>query len=191
MRKEKSIQNTVMILLAVAVVAMSIGFAAFSQTLTIGGGSDNTTTIKKAKWLIHYLPTTYAENSATGYVASTSHTAADTDVTFQTTLNKPGDKFEFTIDVKNDGTFNAKLSSITMTELTAAQQKYLTYTINYDNNNYTASTSNITGSTLNPSDTKTVKVTVAYIQPENEADLPTEDDVTVSLTASLNYDQVQ
>ena len=50
-------------------------------------------------------------------------------MTYKVTLSKPGDFYEFTVDVKNSGTFDASLTGITMTYLTEAQSKYLTYKV--------------------------------------------------------------
>ena len=192
MRKEGRVQNYIIAVLAIAIVGMSIGFAAYSQTLTIGGVNGTTpatATVKKATWSIHYITNTFQVTSGTGYVAATgTPTITNTDVTFTTTLNKPGDKFQFTIDITNDGTFDAYFDSITMSSLTAAQAKYLTYTITYDGGTYTATTTGITGKTLNPNVTKTMTVTLEYIQPADENDLPQTDD-PVTLTASLDYKQ--
>ena len=193
MRKEKNVQMLVIVLLAVAVVAMSIGFAGYSQILNIGGGPEGsgaTVNVKPTSWKIHFLETTYKEKTGTGYVASTSHTVGETDVTFETNLVKPGDTFEFEIDIKNDGNFDANLKNITMTALTAAQAKFLSYKINYDGTDYTQSTPNISNSTLNVGVTKKATVTVKYLQPASEADLP-QTETPVSLTASFGFEQAE
>lgn len=163
---------------------MTVGFALYTSVLTING----TATVKSNTWSVHYVDTTYAES--TGSKAATSKTITDTDVTYSVTLDKPGDFYEFTIDVINDGSFNANLKSITMSTLTEAQAKYLTYTVTYDGTAYNATQTGL--SNLLPyasgSNTKTVKVRVEYIQPEKSSDLPaTPADVT--LTASLDYEQ--
>ena len=184
MEKKKNTQLFVIAILSVAILVMSVGFASYASTLNING----TATVKASKWSVHYVTDSYAES--TGSVAATSHNLTNTDFTFSVTLNKPGDFYEATADIINDGTFNANLTSLTMSTLTAAQQKYLTYTVTYDGTPYTASPASIS----NPlpyaanSNTKTVKVRVEYIQPESSADLPTAN-VDVTLTASLGYVQ--
>jgi hypothetical protein len=57
-------------------------------------------------------------------------------MTYTVTLNEPGDFYEFTINVVNDGTIDAVLSSINLTELTAAQQKYITHVVTYNGTDY-------------------------------------------------------
>ena len=190
MRKEGRVQTVVMLLLAVAVVAMSVGFAAYSQVLTINADNADNTVIKEAKWDVRYDKDTFAETTGTGYVAGTSHAVntTGTDVSFNATLNKPGDKYEFTINAKNYGTFNAKLTSVTLSSLTAAQAKYVTYKVSVAGTEYDATTTGLNVA-LNAGASHPVKVTVSYVQPESEADLPKDGDVTLTLTASLNYDQ--
>lgn len=193
MRKEKNVQMLVIALLAVAIVAMSVGFAGYSQILTIGGGAEGTgatVNVKPTSWKIHFLESTYQEKTGTGYVASTSHTVGETDVTFVANLVKPGDTFEFDINIKNDGSFDANLKNITMTSLTDAQKKYLSYTISYDGTDYTQSTPSISNSTLNVGVTKKATVTVKYLQPASETDLPQEE-TPVSLTASFGFEQAE
>ena len=54
MERQKHTQTVVIAVLAVAILMMTIGFAAtaYTQTLNIGG-TDNTT-VKAAKWSVHF-----------------------------------------------------------------------------------------------------------------------------------------
>ncbi len=185
MQKQKNFQLAVIGVLAFAVICMSVGFAAYSQTLNING----TAQVGPAKWSVHFKADSF--QTATGSVAATSKQVSDTSVTFGTTLAKPGQKFAFTVDVINDGTFDANLKKVTLSQLTEAQSKYLKYSLTYDNGTtYTATTDNLaiglphdTGA-----NTKTVLVTVEYVAPTNAADLP-DQAVDVSLSATLDYVQ--
>ena len=183
MEKKKNTQLIIIAILAVAILFMSVGFASYASTLNING----TATVQSNKWSVHFVDNSYAET--TGSKVGTK-TITGTSINYSVTLEKPGDFYEFTINVINDGTFDAVLNGITMSTLTAAQQKYLTYTLTYDSTPYTASQSSLSLSLphTSGSNTKAVKVRVAYIQPENSADLPQES-VDVSLTASLSYAQ--
>lgn len=185
MEKKRNGQIAVIAVLAVAIVLMSVGFATYASTLNING----TATVKANKWSVHFDDTTYKET--TGSVAATNHSVNNTTATYTVTLSKPGDFYEFSVDVVNDGSFDAVLKAITMSTLTAAQQKYLTYTLTYDGTAYTQSQSGLSLSlpSASGSNTKTVKVRVEYIQPESSSDLPTDADATVTLTASLDYEQ--
>lgn len=188
MERQKNTQSIVIGVLAVAVLMMSVGFAAtaYTQTLNINGSD---ATVKAAKWSVHFDDTSYTETTGAKAVAATSHTLNTTSLTYAVTLTKPGDFYEATVNAVNDGTFDANLKSITMSTLTAEQAKYVKYTVTYNGTEYNASAPSISGVTLaNTNGSHPVKVRVEYIQPESDSDLPTTDQ-TLTLTATLNYEQ--
>ena len=180
MKKSLNASTLTILLLAIAFVAMSVGFAAYAQTLNING----TATAKKASWKVQFKDSTYTETAKS--VAATTKTLTATTMTYDVTLN-PGQFYEFTVDVENAGTIDATLSSITLSTLTAEQDEYINYTVTYDSTPYTTTTTGLS-SDLVADATKTVRVRVEYVFPEDETKLPTED-VKLTLTASLNYVQ--
>ena len=171
--------------LTFAILFMSVGFATYSQTLNIQGTVD----VNAVKWSIRWKTNSLAVQNDS--VSLTTSSLSDTDVTFTATLEKPGDKVHFKVTAINDGDFNAKLSAITMTSLTTAQAKYLTYSVKYAGTTYTSSTSglNVSLPATSGSNEAEVEVTATYIQPENSNDLPASN-VTITLSASFDYDQV-
>lgn len=187
-----SYQNYIIIALSLAVVFMSIGFAAFSTSLNIGG--TNNVTVKKATWDIHWAGKTGGSETGTvtetkGADLGTVTRTDDTNITFTATLAKPGDEYEFTVDAVNAGTFDASLTSVTMTDI-STYSNYLTYTITYDGQTFSnPSNTPSPASTLAAGAQKTATVNVKYIQPANSANLP-QSDVTVTLTATFKYDQI-
>ena len=196
--RKSQTQNIVIAALAAAVLVMSIGFAAYSETLSIGG--TNNITVRKASWDVHWAGKSGVSPAETGTVTETKGAslgevtrASDTSVTFTATLVKPGDEYEFTVDAVNAGTFDASLTSVVLSDA-SAHANYLTYTVSYDSQtwNGTSGTTTFTpspASTLTAGSHKTATINVKYIQPANESNLPTSD-VTVTLTAAFNYDQV-
>lgn len=184
MEKQKNTQMFVIAILAVAVLTMSVGFAAFTQTLNIDGN----VTVASSKWNIAFDTTSYQESSGSVTVSDTNRTLSGTSMTYNVTLTKPKDFYEFTINVKNTGTFDANLTGITMSALTTEQAKYLKYVITYNGTEYTTTTSSLSVALANTTGVAPVKVRVEYIQPDNPADLPSSE-VTVPLTASLTYNQ--
>ena len=181
MRKENNVQNIVIILLAVVVLVMTVGYAAFASTLTI---NSSTATFKKAKWDVHFDTNSLEETST--ITAATPPTVTQTSVSFAVTLNKPGDVYSFTVDAVNAGTIDAKLKKITMSTLTAEQAEFVDYTISYNGADYTTTTDNINANLL-AEDTDSITVTVEYKLPADPEDLPTEQDVTVNLSANFDY----
>ncbi len=184
MEKNKNTQLIVIAMLSFAILFMTVGFAAYASTLNING----TATVSPTKWSVHFVNGSYAES--TGSVAATDYSVTDNTVTYTVTLDKPGDFYEFTVNVINDGNFDATLKALTMSTLTAEQAKYLTYTVDYDGHEYNASQSSLSYDLpyAAGSNTVPVKVKLTYVQPENSADLPATA-ATVTLTAALDYQQ--
>ncbi len=185
MRKENNVQNIVIVVLAITVLVMTVGYAAFTQTLKI---ENSTATFKKAKWDVHFDTASFSETST--IKASPAPTVSLTSVAFTVTLNKPGDIYSFTINAKNEGTMDAVMKKITMSSLTADQEKFINYKVTYNGTDYTATTDGLNHSIANTSGVHTIVVTVEYERPENPEDLPTEEDVTVNLSASFDYEAV-
>lgn len=201
MEKKRNGQTIIIAVLSVAILFMSVGFALFSQTLNINGKVQ----VEKASWDIHWDTNSFQKaadsvnilsNATTGtgteetLNVSSTPTLSGTNIAFGAILAKPGDKAEFTVNAVNEGTFNAQLQSITMSTLSADQQKYLTYEITVGGQTYTASTNGLSVSLPAGGQTPiTVKVTVKYIQPENSTDLPSTRQF-VNLTAGFTYNQV-
>ena len=59
MRKESIVQNVVIVVLAIAVITMSVGYAALSQQLKVTGEA----TFKQAKWDVHFDENSFNETS--------------------------------------------------------------------------------------------------------------------------------
>lgn len=189
--KGKKNERKVILILAIALLFMAVGFAAYEATLTYGGGSSgsgNTTTITANKWNIEY--DTDSLQVTTGSVQpTTAASLTATDFTFAVTLAKPGDFYEATWTVTNNGTYNAKMDAITMLPaLTAAQQNFLTYTVTYDTTDYSASASGL-NHTINAGATKTIKLRIEFKANTTAANLPENGD-TLSIKGSFHYTDV-
>ena len=184
MKKERK-EKRIILFLLIGVILMTVGFATYAGYLDI----DGTVTVKSSKWSIGFDTASYQET--TGSVAATSKTVTSDKYTFAVELSKPGDFYEATVDVKNAGTFAAKVTALEMDAkinsqaLTEANKKYFTYTVKYDGNTYT-STDAALQSALAAGATKPLVIRVDYVQPADSADLPQED-VTVKVTGKLTY----
>lgn len=112
MSRRGIIQNAVVIVLGLAIISMSVGYAAFDTNLNISGS----TTIQKANWDVHLENPVKTVNSTVTNEQVTIKprvNEAGTGVSFAVNM-KPGDVYEFTVDVKNAGSFNAKLSNYSL-----------------------------------------------------------------------------
>ena len=109
-------------------VSFTIGYAFLTKTLSIEGSS----TLVGATWDIHFDNLVVTTGSVTATTEATITTP--TSVTFSAQLENPGDFYEFTVDVVNEGTFNAMIDSIqVLPVLTSEQQEYLDYIVTYQN----------------------------------------------------------
>lgn len=110
------------------IAGISMGYAALKTTLSING----TAKISKVAWDIHFANATPKDGSVTpgeGDTGIVIDSSDNTHASWAVTLAKPGDKYEFTIDVVNGGSLDAKLEKITKTDLTEEQKKFATYEI--------------------------------------------------------------
>ena len=118
------------IILAIVLISIStltIVYAALSVTLNITGTAD----ISSASWDVHLDNVNVNTQSVSGNAPTIS---GGTTATFSTKLEVPGDFYEFTIDVVNEGTIDAMIESIVKTPtLTTTQAKYLKYEVEYQN----------------------------------------------------------
>ena len=174
-RKNKSIY---IVLIVVALIGITIGYAAISRTLTITGNSE----VRENTWDLHF------ENIkiTNGSVEADAPTIDNTNlvVNFNFFLNLPGDFYEFTVEVHNDGSIDAMIDSITKTPiLTAAQQKYMNYIIEYQNGEQIASKQLVKSNEF-----VRFKVRVEYRSDVQEADMPTTNE-TLNLGFAVNYVQ--
>ena len=168
----------VMLLLVIAVILMTVGFAAYAQRLTINGN----VTVKGKPWDVRY-DTTKGVTETHG--SASSKTLSDTDFTFAVTLAQPGDYYEATFDVKNFGSMTAYLKTVTMTT-TNGNANYFQYQITYDGTTYSSTTNNISGSSIAGGASETVTLKVTYLTPASAEDLPS-GDVNVIVSGSLDY----
>ncbi len=187
MRRENVTFNKrfLFIALFIALIAgISFGYAELKTTLSINGD----TKIAKVGWNVHFKnivvtngsflnPDTNGTNGNTAVIDSTD----DTKVTFNVTLNQPGQFFEFSVDVVNDGTLVAKLDDIRETGDDVSAVPYVTYTV---------TGLPAEGSTLAPGEAnkKTITIRVEFPDDIEAEDLPTSD---FTFTKSIELDYIQ
>lgn len=159
--------------------SVTVGYAALSTTLSITGKG----TLSKNSWDIHFENLVIVDNGASVVTTAPTIDSTKTKVSFNITLSKPGDSYEFTVDAVNKGTIDAMLSGFSATSLTADQQKYLTYTVTYGDG-ATISTKDY----LKKGTSETIRVRVRFKDDLTATDLPSSAE-TLNLTATLTYVQ--
>ena len=176
--KNKKKSKSVVLLLLLLILGISIGYAALTTTLNINGN----TTIEKASWDIHFenlVKTTGSE------VATVDASIDDTKtlIEYTVTLPKPGDYYEFTVDIVNNGTIDAMISEVLKEGLTTEQEKYISYTATYsdgvalEEKDY-----------LKSGETQNIRVRVKYRDDISASELPTENQ-SLSLKFMVTYIQ--
>ena len=158
--------------------SLGLGYALISTTLEV----DGTANVDDATWDIHFDNIQITSGSVT---ATTAPTITDnTTVTFGATLENPGDFYEFTIDVVNAGTMNAKIDSLEILPvLTAEQSNYFYYAVTYEDGILVKN-----GDALNAGATETLKIRFLYCELLDTSLYPTED-MNFNFSVSLNYIQ--
>ena len=121
MRRRKRNKSIIFIL----ILFISIGFAALTANLSINSGI----TFLPQSFNIYFANISVNQNSVNKNNPTLS--SSKKNITFTTSINEPGDFYEFTFDVVNDGTMDAAISEIVKSSLTETQEKYLTYTTRY------------------------------------------------------------
>ena len=181
----KRIQNllqdrkTLYLVLCIAVVSvftLSIAYAALSTVLEISGN----TQISSAEWDVHLENPIVKSGSVSGNTPSIS----GNNLSFSANLTKPGEFYEFTVDVVNEGSIDAMIDSVVKTpELTSAQAKYIKYEISYENGESISAKQTLKKGTSTP-----IKVRVEYRKDLVASDLPSTS-TELSLKLTLVYVQ--
>lgn len=181
-------------LLIVSSVAITIGYASFSQILSIDGDA----TVEKASWKINFDNLSNA--ILTGTAEEVSHPSVSSDGTligsYNVNFTTPGDSVTYTFDVINSGTFNATLSSIviptpvcTGSGDNAANDaanvcNHLIYSLTYSDDSAIYE-----NDTLNKDTSRSLKLKLIYKDDITASELPNNDVSISNLGISMYYSQ--
>ena len=183
MRKEKKEGNGrkgfLVLILLLLLIGVTIGYSVLSDTLNING----TSRIKNATWKVHFTRV----NPTSGSVSPVSAPSISSDglkITYDVNLDTPGDYYEFTATVKNDGSVDAKLASKpTLTGLTDSQNTYINHTFTHSDGSKVEA-----GEELLAGDSIVYKVRIEFDKNVNEDQLPTAEQI-LSLSVKLDWEQ--
>ena len=176
--KKKSNRKFVLLVLALLLFTITVGYAALSTTLNING----TSKINNATWDVHFANLEVTSGSVSATKAATIDSA--TEIDYNVELIKPGDFYEFTVDVTNTGTIDAKLGDAPILNgVSAAQDVYTNYTVTYSDDNAINANDKLAAGA-----TKKLKVRVEFDRNITNSQLPTEAQ-PLNLTFAMNYVQ--
>jgi len=106
-KNQREMRIITVVALCVAVICLSVAYAAMGQTLTITGSAE----MRMANWNIHI---DNLKATTTGLATYTMPNVSNTQLgNYDVVLNKPGDSVTFTFDIVNDGDINATLGTLT------------------------------------------------------------------------------
>ena len=159
---------------------LTLGYSLLTTTLEIEGVGK----ISKAVWNIHFANIQTTQGSVTPVQAPTI--SNDTNIAFNVKLAEPTNFYEFTADIVNEGTIDAKINSFTILPvLTEAQKKYFNYTVTYA---YSKGTEIKVNDALNAGTTEKILVRFEYLEQTDTSLYPTEDQ-EFSLQVGIDYVQ--
>jgi len=170
MSTRKSNKNIILLILLLVIVGMAVGYAALSQALVINGTANITT-----EWKV--LFTNIEEGTLTGAESKTAPSYTATTATFDVNLLYPGASAQYKVTVANQGSINAKLTSVDGIETAnAVAPTDIKYTIDAQADD-----------TLAAGGTKVYTVTVTW----DAASETIPETKTKTATITLNYEQAE
>ena len=111
--KKKKNKRTLLLVIIVLIIGINLGYSALSASLKI----NSTAGVANTTWDIHFenAAATSISNITPTTSPSAQPSAKKVTLTYNITLTKPGDIYEFTVNVKNGGTIDAMISGISST----------------------------------------------------------------------------
>ena len=172
---DRKVLYGILSIVLVCIFTLTIAYAALFAVLTISGNAE----VVASTWDIHLDNIKVMDGSVS---ENTPTITSGTTATFSVTLNMPGDFYEFTIDVVNNGSIDAMIDGVSKTSI-YNESKYLNYIVEYQNGE-----SINTKQLVSKNSFVRLKVRVEYRKDLNASDLPTSA-VTKTLSFTVNYSQ--
>lgn len=181
MEKDRKIKVLAITALIITILGLTVAFAALSQTLTINGAA----TLDAAKWGIKFENLSDGEITGDATINDTAVIADDlvTINNIDVSLSTPGDSVTYTVDLVNEGTINAEIYSIETPTLTEEQERYINFTVTYDDGEEVKQ-----GDILNQGERKNITIKIEFDKDITDTDLPSESQ-EISLSYKLNFVQ--
>lgn len=113
MEKERRIKVLSLAALIVAVLGLTVAFAALSQTLTINGSAN----VDASEWDVHFEGLTATDKYGDAEEISAPNFSETTISNINVKITKPEDEIGYVVNIVNNGTVKAKVSSIEISKL--------------------------------------------------------------------------
>ena len=169
-------KQNIKLLILVLFLLLGIGYAALTAELKV----DGTVNVSKSTWDVHFENVQITSGSVSANPAPTTNNTDTTSMTYTINFTKPGDFYEFTVDVVNDGTIDAMVDVVSnktynstgTTEI--ALPTYLTSTTTYNDGSPISQNHKLLKET-----SEKIKVRVEFKKDIQASDLPSSGDTTV------------
>ena len=175
-------KKTIRISILILILLIGIGYAALKTTLKV----DGTVNIDKATWDVHFENVNTTSGSVTASPAPTTNNIDTTEMTYTINFTKPGDFYEFTVDIVNNGTIDAMIETISNNVYANAQSttpitlpSYLKSTITYDNGIQMKENQLLPKKNGNTKTKETIRVRIEFKKDISVSDLPSDGDTSV------------
>ncbi len=173
------------------IILVTLVYAAFTGQLNISNGSG---VGRISKWDVHFEHLSTISTIHTAKVLTQPRLASGASIdNYSVSVTSPGDTISFTVDVVNEGNYNAVLTSVSVgtpsctgTDATSNTNvcNHLHYSLTYDN----GATVQV-GDTLYAKETNTMKVTLTYDDTVTASELPTSEVSISNLNITIYYQQ--
>lgn len=159
------------LLLLLLLVSVSVVSAMLISTLSIDGVG----TIGKNSWAIYFDNIEEKEGNVEGEVNLVNNNG----ISFNTNLEKPGDYYEFTVDVINSGSMDAMVDKFILSEV----DDIIKYTVTYEDGMEISKKDKLASN-----DVETILVRIEYRTDIDISDL-TNEDISMNFNFELDYVQ--
>ena len=179
MKRYKSSNSYLIGIIFLLLLIIGMGYAYLTSNLSISGNTE----VTGNTWNIHFANIVEKEGSVVAINPATINATDNTKVSFSIKLSKPGDFYEFNVDAVNDGSIDGMIGTLNNVELTENQQKYLTYTLTYEDGVPISANDQLLSGT-----SETINCRVEFKKDIENSDLPT---TTSNLSLSFSFAFIQ
>ena len=181
-RRNRRKKINIIFLLIMMVLIARVGYSALLSNLKVNG----TSSVSTISWDVHFenVAATASSNVTPTTAPSAPPSSKVTTLTYAVTFENPGDVYEFTVNVKNGGTIDAKLATNpTLTGISPEQDVYTNYTVTYSDGKPIR-----VGDVIKSGESRKIKVLVEIERDLSVSQLPTTQQV-LNLGVDLDYIQ--
>ena len=181
MKRKSNQKNYLIYVFILLILSIGIGYALLQTNLNINGLAD----IGINEWDIHFDNVQVKSGSVTATTPATINPQDNTKVNYAIKLDKPGNYYEFTVDIVNAGTLPGEISLVTVSGIDSTYADIIKYSVYYINGFPVK-----VGDILNDGSTKTIKIRTYFNTDIDNDDLPSED-FSLNLVLDINYIQAE